>query len=56
MVRGMFITLSACGVLGVIAAAANLNATATDVLAVAAVPLVVPLALGVPPLRLLRQR
>jgi hypothetical protein len=56
VVRGIVVTLSACVVLGVIAAAVNLSATATDVLAVAAVPVVVPLALGVSPLRLLRRR
>jgi hypothetical protein len=52
----MAITLGAAVVLGVLAAAMNLGDTETELLAVAAVPAIVPIALGVSPLRLLRRR
>jgi hypothetical protein len=56
MLRGMAITLGTALLLGVLAAAVNLSGTETDLLAVAAVPVIVPIALGVSPLRLLRHR
>jgi hypothetical protein len=52
----MAVALGAAVVLGVLAATMDLSDTEADLLTVAAVLVIVPIALGVSPLRLLRRR